>query len=53
MVMSYEGSKLPKLSYVKDRLREVVTADYSKFIKEFTRTLKHIIRCRYSFSINS
>jgi len=45
--MSYEGSKLPKLSYVKDRLREVVTADYSKFIKEFTSTLKHIIRCRY------
>jgi len=47
MVMTYEGSKLPKLSYVKSRLREVITPDYNKLIKEFISTLRHIIRCRY------
>jgi len=39
-------SKLPKLSYVRERLREVVTEDYRKLIKKLSSDIKYIIRLR-------
>ncbi|MEM4519063.1 MAG: GNAT family N-acetyltransferase [Sulfolobales archaeon] len=45
--MKYQGSKLPKLSYVKDRLREVVTPDYTEFIEILNSAFINSIKCRY------
>ncbi len=40
-------SKLPELSYVKNKLNEVITSDYSKLITMLDEAFKNSIRCRH------
>ena len=40
------SSKLPKLSIVRERLRELITDDYNKLIKELGRDIKLILKSR-------
>lgn len=41
------NSKLPKLSYVKDKLREVVTPDYNILVESLNSFLTNLMRCRH------
>ncbi|MEM0505405.1 MAG: tRNA(Met) cytidine acetyltransferase TmcA [Sulfolobales archaeon] len=45
--MGEREPKLPKLSYVRGRLREVVTLDYNRLVNLLDEAFKHSFRCRH------
>ncbi len=45
--MGTKHLKLPELSYVRERLREVVTPDYWKLVKVLEDAFRHSFKCRF------